>query len=110
MWPLALIAAGGGAFLLRASLRQLRAHNVDLVAPLQQYVKHIQTRDLRGFDSKMSRTEAYQILHLSPASSKERIREVHKQLMLRNHPDNGGSTYVATKVNEAKDFLLGDKS
>lgn len=59
-----------------------------------------------GFEDEMNRREAFQILGLREGSSKEQIRDAHRRLMRLNHPDNGGSTYVATKVNEAKDFLL----
>lgn len=59
-----------------------------------------------GFEEEMTRREAFQILGLREGSSKEQIREAHRRLMRLNHPDNGGSTFIATKVNEAKDFLL----
>lgn len=62
-----------------------------------------------GFQEEMTRREAYQILGLREGSTKEQIREAHRKLMRLNHPDNGGSTMLATKVNEAKDFLISGK-
>lgn len=54
----------------------------------------------------MTRREASLILELSERTlTKEKIRKNHRQLMLLNHPDRGGSPYLATKVNEAKEFL-----
>lgn len=112
-WPVIALAIGGSAFAARAGFRCLKKANVDFrkvglpswVAPGIDGLRNL-SRDLRGFDNPISASEAYQILNISPAASKEKILQAHKQLMLRNHPDNGGSTYVAAKVNEAKDFLL----
>lgn len=41
------------------------------------------------------------------SAGEERIREAHLRIMKANHPDLGGSSYIAEKVNEAKDMLLG---
>jgi curved DNA-binding protein CbpA len=54
----------------------------------------------------MSRAEALHVLGLEEGASKEDIRSAHRRLMLQIHPDKGGTSYLAAKINEAKDVLL----
>eukprot|EP00056_Hartaetosiga_gracilis_P022645 m.32065 g.32065 ORF g.32065 m.32065 type:complete len:115 (+) comp9752_c0_seq2:113-457(+) len=58
-----------------------------------------------GFQTKMTKREAAMVLGCSPKAPMSRISELHKKVMVANHPDRGGSPYLASKINEAKELL-----
>lgn len=57
-------------------------------------------------NATMSREEAFAVLELQPGATREEIIAAHKRLIQKMHPDRGGSTHLAQKINRAKDKLL----
>jgi len=94
-------AATGGKFALRAFQEYQKRPKAPLSVRFTKYLKG-------GFDPKMNKREAILILGLRESNiTKEKLKEAHRRIMLLNHPDRGGSPYLASKINEAKDFLEG---
>ena len=70
------------------------------------YADEHEERQATSGTDEMSREEALKILGLAEGASREEIIEAHRVLMQRNHPDRGGSTWLASQINRAKDLLL----
>ena len=56
----------------------------------------------------MTKEEAYKVLGLETGAAAADVRKAHRRLMQRLHPDLGGSSFLAARINEAKDVLLSD--
>src|SRR5499425_819650 len=105
---------------LLALLRECRAEDEEGARLLEAYLDRVRPdwRDelagagagaagsARPASGDMSVEEAYAVLGLSPGADDEAIKEAHRRLMVKLHPDHGGSDYLATKINRARDVLL----
>lgn len=96
--------------------RQCRAADADGARLLEAYLDRAipDWRQKATAGARQNRTsdamtpeEAYAILGLTRGVGETQIREAHRRLMKKLHPDQGGSNYLAAKLNRAKDVLLG---
>ncbi|MFO1058857.1 MAG: DnaJ domain-containing protein [Dongiaceae bacterium] len=107
------------AFAELLELRQACAGDPASLALLEAYLDRTQPADWReraeaaarpeapAAGSGMTRERAYQVLGLAPGADPAAIRAAHRRLMMKNHPDHGGSAYIAAEINRARDLLLG---
>jgi len=97
--------------------RECRAEDAHAASLLESYLDRVmagwrETGEAGGTAARtasdaMSREEAYAILGLTAGASEAEIREAYHRLMMKIHPDQGGSTYLAAKLNRAREVLLG---
>lgn len=90
-------------------------HDADSLRVLESYLdrrlgadwRRAQAPPPRGPRTDMTRQEALAILGLQEGATDEEIRAAHRRLIVRMHPDAGGSAELAARINRAKDVLLG---
>lgn len=106
---------------LMGLLRECRVNDPQSATVLETYLDRIHGADWRGAGGgagsgeggraagaggSMTRDQAYEVLGLQPGASEAEIRDAHRKLLMANHPDKGGSTFIAAQINQAKDVLL----
>ncbi len=97
---------------LLALLQECQAADADSVALLEAWLDraHPDWRAEPAADPRsgaMTRAEALEILGLAEGADEDAIRAAHRRLMRRAHPDQGGSAWLAARINAARDLLLG---
>lgn len=101
-------------------LRECRVNDPQSATVLETYLDRVHGADWRGAGGEgaaggdsaagaggsMTREQAYEVLGLQPGATEAEIRDAHRKLLMANHPDKGGSTFLAAQINQAKDVLL----
>lgn len=115
-WLLAASLLSIVLLLLRFGLTHFAAivSFISIATPLLQWFKnlrlHVQdTKRAQDNRGHMSLAEAREILGIGANASAREIRTAYRKMMQKNHPDQGGSVYLAGKINEARDILLREK-
>ena len=101
-------------------LRKECSHDLDSRNLLEAFLdrEYIKWREKRDDSSEtddiisgaMNRSQAFEILGLPQEATRDQVIQAHRKLMQRLHPDRGGSTYLAAKINEAKSLILEERS
>ena len=101
------LGIAGGALAMRAASRA----SGPLAKQMEQTITQLGKMDYKyyrgGFEPKMTKREASLILGVNQGANAKKYRAAHRKIMLLNHPDRGGSPFLAAKINQAKDILDG---
>lgn len=96
---------------VRALLAETRGRDVEATALLEAYVARRFAqgagRNAPAAQGQMSEEEALAILGLQRGASADEVQAAYKRLMVKVHPDQGGSGWLAAKLNAARERLIG---
>ena len=107
------ITAGGllGLAILTARVTRMPLATIVSAVPFLlnqlRQAENEQNRSAGSSSSIMTREEAALILGLEANAGSQQIQDAHRRLIQKNHPDLGGTDYLAAKINQARDILLG---
>ncbi|KAF9934918.1 DnaJ sub C member 15 [Modicella reniformis] len=101
------IGIAGAAYGTKIALRTWEIHGAKIMAAIPRPGTIGTGKFYKGgFDDKMDKREAALIFGLKESGlNSAKLKEAHRRIMLLNHPDRGGSPFLASKINEAKDLL-----
>ena len=104
LWPVAMSLLGGLVVYGRPVLRAFGIWQT--IKRFSQSSSDKSSNSNINNSSVMDKAQARQVLEVGDEASDEEVISAHKRLMAKNHPDKGGSTYIASQINKAKDVLL----
>ena len=93
------VSFGGRALIKKVRMNKMQAKD------LFSNTKMVERYKL-AFEDPMTRREAALILGVTMDASEAEVQQAYKTLIILNHPDRGGSGYMAMKINQAKDLML----
>ncbi|KAF9426095.1 DnaJ sub C member 15 [Entomortierella beljakovae] len=101
------VGIAGAAYGARIAIRTWELHGAKIMASIPRPGTIGAGSYYKGaFEAKMDRREAALILGVKESGlNNTKLKEAHRRIMLLNHPDRGGSPFLASKINEAKDLL-----
>ncbi len=87
-----------------------RQHDPPAAVALESFIRH-RFGHQRRFDPSeeegLTRAQAFAELGLREGASEADIHSAYRKLIMKHHPDHGGSNAKAARLNQAKDLLAG---